>query len=56
MMNKDIRVGIIGGSGLYEIEALKNITPVTLKTPFGDPSDQFIIGTLDGVQVVFLSL
>ena len=45
MMNKDIRVGIIGGSGLYEIEALKNITPVTLKTPFGDPSDQFIIGT-----------
>lgn len=55
MMNKDTRIGIIGGSGLYEIEALKNITPVTLKTPFGDPSDQFIIGTLDGVQVVFLS-
>ncbi len=47
-------VGVIGGSGLYEMEGLENIQTFTLKTPFGDPSDNFIVGRLDGTKVVFL--
>ncbi len=47
-------VGVIGGSGLYEIEGLEKVEEVTLDTPFGAPSDSFITGTLDGVKMVFL--
>jgi 5'-methylthioadenosine phosphorylase len=47
-------VGVIGGSGLYEMEGLEEIQTVPLKTPFGDPSDSFIVGHLEGVKVVFL--
>lgn len=47
-------VGIIGGSGLYEMEGLEDIQTLHLTTPFGDPSDAFIIGRLEGVKVVFL--
>ena len=47
-------VGVIGGSGLYEMEGLGDIQSITLKTPFGDPSDAFIVGRLEGVKVVFL--
>jgi 5'-methylthioadenosine phosphorylase len=47
-------VGVIGGSGLYEIEALKDVEEVTLSTPFGEPSDAYVTGTLDGVSMVFL--
>jgi 5'-methylthioadenosine phosphorylase len=47
-------VGVIGGSGLYEIEALKNVEEVTLSTPFGEPSDAYVTGSLDGVPMVFL--
>ncbi|MCY3004275.1 MAG: S-methyl-5'-thioadenosine phosphorylase [Planctomycetota bacterium] len=47
-------VGVIGGSGLYEIEGLRNVREVTLSTPFGAPSDSFITGELDGVRMVFL--
>lgn len=47
-------VGVIGGSGLYEIEGLENIEEVTLDTPFGAPSDAYVTGTLDGVKMVFL--
>ena len=40
MMTKDTaKVGIIGGSGLYDIEGIKNLKTVKIKTPFGDPSD-----------------
>lgn len=49
------KVGIIGGSGLYQIDALKNIKEVTVETPFGEPSDSFIIGNLGGVEVAFLA-
>ena len=50
------KVGIIGGSGLYEIEGLQNVEEVTIvDTPFGAPSDNFITGTLDGVEVIFLA-
>lgn len=47
-------VGVIGGSGLYEIDGLENVDEVTLSTPFGDPSDAFVTGTLEGVPMVFL--
>ncbi|AIE76041.1 MULTISPECIES: S-methyl-5'-thioadenosine phosphorylase [unclassified Synechocystis] len=49
------QIGIIGGSGLYQMEALKNIEEVALDTPFGSPSDSFIVGELAGVQVAFLA-
>src|SRR5215210_8976685 len=48
------RIGIIGGSGLYQMPELKDIEEVRVDTPFGSPSDAFITGTLDGVRVAFL--
>lgn len=48
------RIGIIGGSGLYEIEGFTGQKWVTVKTPFGPPSDELLTGTLAGRQVVFL--
>jgi len=50
-----VDVGIIGGSGLYEMEGLRVIEERNLKTPFGEPSDPFVIGEIDGVSVAFLS-
>ena len=47
-------IGVIGGSGLYEIEGLSDIREVTLDTPFGAPSDPFVTGELAGVKMVFL--
>lgn len=47
-------VGVIGGSGLYEMEGLENVETISVTTPFGDPSDSFVIGRLEGVKVVFL--
>src|SRR5512136_1984002 len=47
-------IGVIGGSGLYELEGLTGIKSVAMETPFGSPSDEFITGVLDGVQMVFL--
>jgi len=47
-------VGVIGGSGLYEMEGLEEVQATSLKTPFGDPSDSFIVGRLEGVKVAFL--
>jgi len=49
------KVGIIGGSGLYQIDTLKDIKEVAVDTPFGDPSDNFIIGNLNGVEAAFLA-
>lgn len=48
------RIGIIGGSGLYEIEALQEPRWVAVDTPFGPPSDEFLTGELAGRPVVFL--
>jgi 5'-methylthioadenosine phosphorylase len=48
-------IGIMGGTGLYEIEGLKDVREIRLETPFGDPSDPFVIGTLEGKHVAFLS-
>lgn len=49
------RIGIIGGSGLYQMEALKEVRDVAMATPFGRPSGKFVLGTLEGVPVVFLA-
>ena len=48
-------IGIIGGSGLYEMEGLQDAREVALDTPFGRPSDNFVVGTLDGRRVAFLA-
>lgn len=53
-MANDIRFGVIGGSGVYSIEALQDVEEVVVDTPFGKPSDAYITGTLDGVRVAFL--
>jgi 5'-methylthioadenosine phosphorylase len=50
-MNK---LGVIGGSGLYEIEGLTDVREVEVETPFGKPSDAFTVGTLNGIEVAFL--
>ena len=49
-----LRVGIFGGSGFYEMDGFKQTDKVTLTTPFGDPSDSYIIGTMGDIEMVFL--
>lgn len=48
------RVGVIGGSGLYDVEGLVDVEEVRLETPFGRPSDAFTVGVLEGERVAFL--
>jgi 5'-methylthioadenosine phosphorylase len=50
----DTVIGVIGGSGVYEIEGLEGADWVTVDSPFGAPSDQLLTGALDGVRMVFL--
>jgi len=50
----EAKIGVIGGSGLYEIEGMTNIEEVKIKTPFGEPSDAIIIGELEGKSLAFL--
>jgi 5'-methylthioadenosine phosphorylase len=47
-------IGVIGGSGLYEIEGLTDIQRVALSTPYGEPSDEYVVGRLGDAQLVFL--
>lgn len=49
------QIGIIGGSGLYKMDALQNVEEVQVDTPFGSPSDALIVGTLEGTRVAFLA-
>jgi 5'-methylthioadenosine phosphorylase len=49
-----VNIGIIGGSGLYQMPELENVREQVVETPFGSPSDAFIVGELDGVTVAFL--
>ncbi len=49
------RIGVLGGSGLYEMEGFEDRKEEVLETPFGSPSDAFVTGTLEGREVVFLS-
>ncbi len=51
---KQVKIGIIGGSGLYQMPELTDISETEVDTPFGKPSDAFIIGTLEGERVAFL--
>jgi 5'-methylthioadenosine phosphorylase len=48
-------VGVIGGSGLYDIEGLTAVREMRVRTPFGTPSDAIVVGILDGTRVAFLS-
>ncbi len=49
-----MRIGVIGGSGLYEMDGLENVREEKVSTPWGDPSDNLIIGSFGGVELVFL--
>ena len=51
----EAKIGVIGGSGLYSMEGLENIEEVSLETPFGAPSDKYVVGTLAGKRVAFLA-
>jgi 5'-methylthioadenosine phosphorylase len=50
-----VRIGIIGGSGLYSMAGLGQTRELRVKTPFGDPSDALVVGTLEGKRVAFLA-
>lgn len=50
-----VTIGIIGGSGFYTMPGLSDAREVRIKTPFGEPSDAFVIGTLEGKRVAFLA-
>ena len=59
-MKKDTKarradIGIIGGSGLYDIDGLSEVNEIAVRTPFGAPSDAILLGELDGVRIAFLS-
>lgn len=47
-------IGVIGGSGLYEMEGLEDVTRIRVDTPFGAPSDEYVTGVLNGTRMVFL--
>ena len=49
-----VAVGVIGGSGLYEMEGLTNVRTLKVATPFGRPSDEYLLGTLGRVPMAFL--
>ena len=50
-----IQIGIIGGSGLYDMAELTDREEKTLETPFGEPSGPYVLGTLRGKRVAFLA-
>ncbi len=49
-----VKIGVIGGSGLYEMDGLENVEEVFPDTPFGKPSDALTVATVDGVRLAFL--
>ncbi len=53
-MTDEAVLGVIGGSGVYDIDGLDNTRWVKVETPFGDPSDELLTGTLNGQKLVFL--
>jgi 5'-methylthioadenosine phosphorylase len=55
MSQEAIRMAVIGGSGLYQMEGLEDIEERIVDTPFGPPSDAITVGTLNGVRVAFLA-
>jgi 5'-methylthioadenosine phosphorylase len=55
MNAQPIRIGVIGGSGLYQMEGLTDVEERHIATPFGDPSDAVVVGMLEGVRVAFVA-
>jgi 5'-methylthioadenosine phosphorylase len=51
----EAQIGIIGGSGLYDMDGLTGVDKVSLETPFGEPSGKYVFGTLEGKRVAFLA-
>ena len=51
---QDVKIGIIGGSGVYQMEGISGVEEFEIKTPFGSPSDKIIVGTISGRKVAFL--
>lgn len=51
----EIEIGILGGTGLYDIEGIQNLREIELDTPFGKPSEAYVVGTLEGREIAFLS-
>ena len=49
------RLGILGGSGIYSMTGLENISELDIETPFGKPSDKLRLGIMGGMEVVFLA-
>ena len=49
------KLGVLGGSGFYSIENLNNVKEISIDTPYGEPSDKFLVGELEGIEVVFLA-
>ena len=54
MATKQAAIGVIGGSGLYEMDGLSNVQFIEMDTPFGKPSDAIVLGLLDEIPVAFL--
>ena len=52
---EQVKIGVMGGSGVYHIEKLSNVTEIEINTPFGKPSDAIKVGTLGGQRVAFLA-
>ena len=51
----EAKIGIIGGSGLYKMDALEDVKEIKIDTPFGSPSDALIVGKIEGINVAFLA-
>lgn len=54
-MTESIRIGVIGGSGVYDLPGLSDVVEERIDTPFGPPSDAYILGTIEGQRVAFLA-
>lgn len=53
-MDTSVKIGVIGGSGLYKMSGLEKIKEINVETPFGDPSDAIIIGEIENIPVAFI--
>ncbi len=54
-MSTPIRIGVIGGSGVYHLPGLQDVEEIAVDTPYGSPSDRYIVGAIDGQRVAFLA-
>ena len=50
----NVKIGVIGGSGFYQMEGLTDVEEIGVDTPFGKPSDSLVLGTIEGTRIVFL--